>query len=211
MFIRMSLFIILVSLNFSSFACGTPQNWLDAMEGGSGNTWMASMNQRESLVMLKNCGSRAYLKRADQLRVAKILDNAILNRMRIGEMPINHLELKSGVAPFDDHYAVEALIMAIYLRYNCLSDVHSPDYVSGLLSRKVCKPSESLIVKAKGGAFLRYSPRGKKLTSVKDTSSLMLIDRVDDWYRVINPNSGSHSMQKVLYIHKSVVKEKTNN
>lgn len=204
---KITLFMFLFSLPVLSFACGTPQSWLDAIEGHGRNEWMASMNQRESLVMLKNCGSRKRLKREDQLRLDKILKQAMLNRMRIGEMPINHLELKTGVEPFNNRYSVEALIMAIYLRYNCLSDVHSEDYVNGFLSRKVCKATRLLNVIAEGGAFLRYSPAGKKLTSVKNGSSLLLLDQVNDWYRVINPKSGSYSTQKILYVHKSVVLE----
>ena len=207
MFYKIVTILTLLFVNASVFACGTPQDWLDAIEGSSKNEWMSSMNQRESLVMIKGCGHRQFLNRTDQLRMGKFLAGAIKNKMLIGNMPINHSELRREVSPFSDRYAVEALIMATYLRFNCLGDVHSPDFVNDVLSRNVCNPTRELTVKAKGGAYLRYSPGGEKLASVKDGVTLRLIDQVNDWYRIINPKSNSHSAQKILYIHKSVVNE----
>ncbi|MCK5335405.1 MAG: hypothetical protein KAQ67_04550 [Gammaproteobacteria bacterium] len=116
--------LLLVSL--PAFSCGTVDNWMDAYEGvESNNKWRDSMNQLESLVMLRGCGGPARLKKRQQERMLRILTDAVSRKYQLARLPYNNRDIRSQVKRYRGLLPFEGLLESIYRRYDCLQDVRS--------------------------------------------------------------------------------------
>ncbi|MFK5892163.1 MAG: hypothetical protein QM504_02965 [Pseudomonadota bacterium] len=200
---------------FSVFSCGTVSHWMDVYQKiESGNQWRDSMNQLESLVMLRSCGGRQRLKASQQDRLRNILIDAMNKKSKILHFQAHNNDIRNQVKLYKDPIAYNGLIESIFRRFNCLlagneknngDDLNKELY--GYFGSELCSgvKGDSLKVIANNGGRLRASPSGRLISSLRYGIKLRVLGKKDEWFRVINPDKNNINETMIAYVHESIV------
>lgn len=115
---------ILYMFSFPSFACGTVTNWMDSYEKvKTNNEWRNNTSQLGALMMLKKCGGRTDLTKAQQERMSRILVDAMRRKNEIINARLMNRDIRSDVRHYQKPIAFNRLIKSIFVHYHCLENV----------------------------------------------------------------------------------------
>ncbi len=207
---RMVGLLILFLFAQTGFACGTPDDWMDAYLGeGERGGWRSEMGRYQALVMLQGCEGMNPSRLSDEqaLRMARVLGDALNHREAVTAEPMRDLH---HLDRFRDPDAFHALLETIYRRYDCLgaADTEARASLIERFGTRFCPGGErvTMHVNAPSGGRLRATPGGRHIFSLRNGESLRVLGREGEWYRVFLP-SISHSGRdgQIAFIHHSIV------
>ena len=214
---RILFFHLLLLLSVPSFACGTPDNWMDAYEGiDSGNKWRDSMSKLEKLVMLRSCGGSSMINKSQQTRMLAILTDAMSHKYKYSMMRTKNRDVRNQVSQYRGLIPFEGLVESIYRRFYCLNDAqvnytqkigHSNQTLFEYFGRNACPDGDTVIMKinAPNGGKIRSTPKGRVIASLRNGLKIIIIGKSKDWYRVINPARNGNQNTMIGYIHESIL------
>jgi len=208
--IKYWLFAFFCLFSSSSFACGTPANWMDAYEDiATGNKWRDTMNPLESLVMLMGCegDNPSRLSVEEQQRMTGILSDALFRSDVLINMYAIHYEIKDKVRRFRNPVGIYTLVESIYRRYQCLPDVTDKIFLEKNFGNRSCPGGDVVLMKinAQSGGRLRAVPDGRVVTTLAHNTVVEVLSEKGGWHKVINPISMGGSETMVGFIHKSIL------